>query len=190
MLTNKRFVITTTILSRVDNATPADVTWYRGEDHAQALAALVSAAALVGDDEKSDLPESMKFDIKAVRLDIYDIEPECSGTGKSRADGYNSVPYCGTNPGGCLLHYPNGVSGQVSGNSASTSSPAPLVYPALGEDAAAWRPLITIDYSSNPRYQGTVYRLRGMESDKMSEVWESSDDYGTLARIIEDNLED
>lgn len=118
MLTNKRFVITTTILSRADGATPADVTWYRGEDHAQTLAALVSAAAPSHDE--GNLPESMKFDVKAVRMDIYDIEPECSGAGRSADEyrnGYQTVPYCRSNPGGCPLHYP---SEQVSGNSVQT----------------------------------------------------------------------
>jgi hypothetical protein len=105
MPTNKRFVITTTILSRADNATPADVTWYRGEDHAQALAALVSAAAQDPNAHDNNLPESMKYDVTGVRLDIYDIEPECSG--RTGVSGNKTVPYCGQNPEGCALHYPS-----------------------------------------------------------------------------------
>lgn len=66
--TAKRFVITVTI--QTAESSPVDVTWYRGENHAEALAALVQAAAKdIGDES---MPERMRAVVKAVRLDVYD----------------------------------------------------------------------------------------------------------------------
>jgi hypothetical protein len=73
----KRFIITNTILSRAEGATPSDVTWYRGENPVQALAALAQAFAHGEDAEESNLPESMKYDVIAVRMDMHVVpDPE------------------------------------------------------------------------------------------------------------------
>jgi hypothetical protein len=92
----KRFVITNTILSRAEGAAPADVTWYRGENPVQALAALAQAFAHGEDSEESSLPESMKYDVIAVRMDMHVVadctcqDPEKAGGNK--ADGSHWVP--------------------------------------------------------------------------------------------------
>lgn len=94
----KRFVITVTIKSNSEGSTPVDVTWYRGENHAEALAALVQAGAKdIGDES---MPVQMRAVVKAVRMDIYDIEepgatPSTSnGTCSCHADQHQFTDEC------------------------------------------------------------------------------------------------
>lgn len=82
----KRYVVTNTILSRAEGATPADVTYYRGEDPMQALVAVGQAMTLCGDD--TSLPRPMQFDVTGVRLDIFEVadpEPEPGTLGAAQA---------------------------------------------------------------------------------------------------------
>lgn len=66
-----KYIVTATIRSgNIDQGQPVDVNWYRGEDHAAALAAMVSAAAHKPDDTDTALPERMQYRTLSVRLDI------------------------------------------------------------------------------------------------------------------------
>lgn len=56
-----------------------EVQWYKGRDIAQAISALVQSACHGRDGDISDLPDSMRFRVHSVRLDIdHDDEPEGS----------------------------------------------------------------------------------------------------------------
>lgn len=70
----QNFVVTITIQSHSPGSTPVDMTWYRGTNRVEALAALVQAAAQDIDDVA--VPPVMRTSARAVRMDIYDIEPE------------------------------------------------------------------------------------------------------------------
>lgn len=62
-----KFVITVTVKS--PTSSPVDVTWYRGDNHAEALSALVQAGAKDVADES--MPESIRTKVIAVRMDIF-----------------------------------------------------------------------------------------------------------------------
>jgi hypothetical protein len=49
---------------------PVDVQWYRGDNLAKALAALVQSATHDVDVDHGDLPESMRFHVNSVSLTI------------------------------------------------------------------------------------------------------------------------
>lgn len=72
----KRYAITATVQSRMPGSTPVVMTYFHGVSHAEALAALVQAAARIEEVPDPNVPEVMRTDVKSVRFDVVDVPLE------------------------------------------------------------------------------------------------------------------
>jgi hypothetical protein len=66
-----KYTVTAVIQSAsIDGNQPVDVNWYKGDNLAQAMSAMVGAAAHNVNDEDSTMPESVRYRTLSVRLDM------------------------------------------------------------------------------------------------------------------------
>lgn len=72
-----RYIVTSVIQSRDLSNPPATISWYQGENLGLALAALVSAGSSNESKDESNLPESMRYDVINVHMEMRPLKLVC-----------------------------------------------------------------------------------------------------------------